>query len=124
MGAMIKQKEELKEQCHMVHIFSAHNKISEIARCLKYSLKVLYSTKLCIFLPVASLVRRYIRGPPIQNFRRPLLVEVRNARVERRICTSLGGPGLTGKIFKSRLSEMPFPGLWGEILANVFQSTA
>jgi hypothetical protein len=42
MGAMIKQKEELKEQCHMVHIFSAHNKISEIAWCLKYSLKVFF----------------------------------------------------------------------------------
>jgi hypothetical protein len=25
---------------------------------------------------------------------------------------------LTRKIFESRLSEMPFPGLWGEILQN------
>ena len=34
------------------------------------------------------------RGPPVQNFRRPPLVEVPKARVERRICTSfLGGPG-------------------------------
>ena len=72
MGAMIKQKEELKEQCHMVHIFSAHNKILEIARCLKYSLKVLYSTKLCIFLPMASLRTSLYQGTPIQNFRRPL----------------------------------------------------
>jgi hypothetical protein len=28
------------------------------------------------------------------------------------------GPGLTRKIFESRLSEMPFPGLWEEILQN------
>ena len=26
---------------------------------------------------------------------------------------------LTRKIFESRLSEMPFPGLWGEILQNL-----
>jgi hypothetical protein len=90
MGAMIKQKEELKEQCHLVHIFSAHNKISEIARCLKYSLKVLYSTKLCIFLPVASLRTSLYQGTPGSKFSKaPPLVEVRNARVERRICTSL-----------------------------------
>ena len=45
------------------------------------------------------------------------LVEVPKARVERRICTSfLGVQGmLTRKMFESRLSEMPFPGLWGEI---------
>jgi hypothetical protein len=44
-------KLNLKEQCHLVRIFSAHNnKISEIVRCLKYSLVVLYGTKLCIFL--------------------------------------------------------------------------
>ena len=86
MGAMIKQKEELKEQCHMVHICSAHNKISEIARCLKYSLKVLYSTKLCIFLPVVSLRNTYVvisGDPRFKIFERPPpLVEVRNARVE------------------------------------------
>ena len=35
------------------------------------------------------------------------------ARAERRRCeVFLGGPG---KIFKFRVSEMPFPGLWGKI---------
>jgi hypothetical protein len=28
------------------------------------------------------------------------------------------GPGLTRKMFESRLSEIPFPGLWEEILQN------
>jgi hypothetical protein len=47
-------------------------------------------------------------------------VEVPKAQVERRICKSfLGGPGHAhAKIFESRVSEMLFPGLWGEILQN------
>ena len=47
-------------------------------------------------------------------------MEVPKARVERRICKSfLGGPRHAHtKIFESRVSEMPFPGLWGEILQN------
>jgi hypothetical protein len=58
-------------------------------------------------------------GPQFKIFEGPL-VEVPKARVERRICTSfLRVQGmLTRKIFESRLSEMPFPGLWGEILQN------
>jgi hypothetical protein len=55
-------------------------------------------------------------GPRFKTFEGPL-VEVPKARVERRICTSfLGVQGmLTRKMFESKLSEMPFPGLWGEI---------
>jgi hypothetical protein len=54
------------------------------------------------------------RGPQFKIFEGPL-VEVPKARVERRICTSfLGVQGmLTRKIFESRVSEMPFHGLWG-----------
>ena len=61
------------------------------------------------------------QGAPGSKFRRPLpLVEVPKAQVEHRICTSfLGAQGmLTWKIFESRLSEMPFPRLWGELLQN------
>jgi hypothetical protein len=58
-------------------------------------------------------------GPRFKIFEAPL-VEVPKARVERRICTSFLGVQsmLIRKIFESRLSEMPFPGLWGEILQN------
>ena len=55
------------------------------------------------------------------KFSRAPLVEVPRARVERRICTSfLGGLGMLmhAKIFESTVSEMQFPGLWGEILPN------
>jgi hypothetical protein len=59
------------------------------------------------------------QGAPGSKFSKAPLVEVPKARVERRICTSfLGGPGLTRKIFESRVSEIPFPGLWEEILQN------
>jgi hypothetical protein len=60
------------------------------------------------------------QGAPGSKFSKAPLVEVPKARVERRICTSfLGVQGmLTRKMFESRLSEMPFRGLWGEILQN------
>jgi hypothetical protein len=60
-------------------------------------------------------------GPRFKIFEAPPpLVEVPKARVERRICTSfLGVQGLLiRKIFESRVSEMPFPRHWGEILQN------
>jgi hypothetical protein len=58
------------------------------------------------------------QGPPGSKFSKAK--EVPKARVERRICTSfLRVQGmLTRKIFESRLSKMPFPRLWGEILQN------
>jgi hypothetical protein len=62
----------------------------------------------------------YSGGSYSRRFSKPPLVEVPKARVERRICTSfLGVKGLLiRKIFESRLSEMPFTGLWGEISQN------
>jgi hypothetical protein len=61
-----------------------------------------------------------ISGGPRFKISEGPLVEVSKARVERRICTSfLGVQGmLIWKIFESRLSEMPFPGLWRETLQN------
>jgi hypothetical protein len=71
-------------------------------------------------------------GPRFKHFEGPLL-EVPKAQVECRICTNfLVGPwhahpendhqGMLTKAcspgIESRLSEMPFPGLWGEILQN------
>ena len=60
------------------------------------------------------------QGAPGSKFSKDPLVDVSKARVERRICTSfLGVQGmLIRNIFESRLSEMPFPGLWGVILQN------
>ena len=60
------------------------------------------------------------QGAPGSTFSKGPLVDVPKARVERRICTSfLRGPGHAHpENFESRLSEMPFPGLWGEILQN------
>ena len=61
------------------------------------------------------------QGTPGSKFSKaPPLVEVPKARVERRICTSfLGVQGLLiRKMFESRVSEMSFPRLWGEILQN------
>jgi hypothetical protein len=60
------------------------------------------------------------QGAPGSKFSKAPLVEVLKARVEHRICTSfLGVQGkFIRKIFESTLSEMPFPGLWGEILQN------
>ena len=60
------------------------------------------------------------QGAPGSKFSKAPLVEVLKARVEHRICTSfLGGAGhVHPEIFESTLSEMPFPGLWGEILQN------
>jgi hypothetical protein len=46
------------------------------------------------------------QGAPGSKFSKAPIVEVPKARVERRIYSP----------FESRLSEMPFPGLWGEIL--------
>jgi hypothetical protein len=65
-------------------------------------------------------------GPRFKLFEGPPQVDVPKAQVERRICTSfLGVQGmLTRKVFESRLSEMPFPGLWREILQNSGQKTA
>jgi hypothetical protein len=60
-------------------------------------------------------------GPRFKIFEGPPpIVEVPKAQVERRICTSfLGVQGLLiRKIFESRVSEMPFPRLWGEISQN------
>ena len=55
------------------------------------------------------------QGAPGSKCSKAPLVEVSKARVERRICTSfLGGPGHAHS--ESRISEMPFPGLWGAIL--------
>ena len=72
-----------------------------------------------ISLGTASGVTLY-QGTPGSKFSKTPLVEVSKARVERRICTSfLGVQGLLiRKIFESRVSEMPFPRLWGEILQN------
>jgi hypothetical protein len=91
---------------------------------------VLYSSYLqALWFPDASLPsistlwqwRNVISGGPrFKIFEGPPLVEVPKARVERRICTSfLGVQGmLIRKSFESRVSEMPFPRLWGEILQN------
>ena len=49
------------------------------------------------------------QGGPGSTFSKAPIVEVPKARVERRIYSPR-------EIFESRLSEMPFPGLWGEIL--------
>ena len=64
----------LKEQCHLVLIFSAHNnKISEIVRCLKYSLVVLYGklygTKLCMFLHIICESASRIRHIGLENLK-------------------------------------------------------
>jgi hypothetical protein len=75
----------------------------------------------CYFLCNDLQWRNVISGAPrFKIFEGPTLVEVPKARVERRICTSfLGVQGLLiRKIFESRVSEMPFPRLWGEILQN------
>ena len=59
-------------------------------------------------------------GPRFKIFEGPL-VEVPKAQVERRIYARVFygvQDMLIRKIFESRLSEMPFPGLWGEILQN------
>ena len=57
---------------------------------------------------------------------RPYIVtldkRVPKARAERRRCElSLGGSGVMPprKIFEFRVSEMPFPGLWGEGLTEI-----
>ena len=57
------------------------------------------------------------QGAPGSKFSKAPLIEVARARVERRICTSFPGVQgmLTWKMFESRVSEMPFPKLWGEI---------
>ena len=68
--------------------------------------------------------RNVISGAPRFKIFEGPLVGVPKARVERRISTSLISRGsrpqgmLIRKILESRLSEMPFPGLWGEILQN------
>jgi hypothetical protein len=53
--------------------FSAHNKISEIVRCLKYSLVVLYGklygTKLCMFLHVICESASRIRHIGLENLK-------------------------------------------------------
>jgi hypothetical protein len=58
----------------------------------------------------------------VSLFLHVIVVEVPKARVEHSICTSFPGVQgmlmLTRKIFEYRVSEMPFPGLWGEILQN------
>jgi hypothetical protein len=64
----------LKEQCHLVRIFSAHNnKISEIVWCLKYSLEALYSklyaTKLFIFLHIICESASRIRHIGLENLK-------------------------------------------------------
>ena len=61
--------------CHLVRIFSAHNnKISEIVRCLKYFLEVLYGklygTKLYIFLNIICESASRIRHIGLENVRR------------------------------------------------------
>jgi hypothetical protein len=70
--------------------------------------------------PNDSGVTLYQGAPGSKFSKAPPLVEVPKERVERRICTSfLGIQGLLiRKIFESRVSEMPFPRLWGEILQN------
>jgi hypothetical protein len=61
------------------------------------------------------------QGAPGSKFSKAPLLEVPKAQVEHRICTSfLVGQGMLNRnIFESRLSEMPFPGLWEEILQNL-----
>jgi hypothetical protein len=74
-----------------VRIFSAHNKISEIVRCLKYSLVLLYgklyATKLCIFLHIicesASRIRHIGLGN-LKNYCRRISVVVFQVRVRRK----------------------------------------
>jgi hypothetical protein len=61
------------------------------------------------------------QGAPGSKFSKAPLVEVLKARVEHRIYARVfkGVQGMfIRKMFESTLSEMPFPGLWGEILQN------
>ena len=55
-----------------------------------------------------------ISGAPGSKLSKAPLVEVPKAQVKRHICTSfLGGPE-----HAHSFSEIPFPGVWGEILQN------